>query len=475
MDPFVRVRTTNAPNVVARGGTNVACCHARQQALDFSIGKSGATIESTSSARAYSSQLRVAHNEGKFYCMPGRDSFFSSHTGACVLLGDRKHRSARHMLRLGDILRMGSVGLVISEIRRSDTDSESLSTAQLRSLRAGASTSRVAYSRDGPTAEASVAEGTATGMGWPIADAASQDEGDTDWPNAADDTDTDGEDDELTVRGTSSTGIGASSTTVPQQRGKRALGALGPCCYICYDKHSAEDPLVSPCDCRGDTKYVHVKCLAKWNLTGQGQIFVRTQNLAGTASCSICKAPYNTNAPTLSGESISLMQTWKLPPPSISLVIITQHKQNPNLESMHYQISFSTLLQSRNRGGSDLSAARPLIIGRSSALCDVPIKYRTISGRHAKILMHNGSFYLEDCRSSNGTLLFMQAPKELPFNVPVHVKLGRTVVTLRAKRVRAWARLLRCALALAQKRRSSCFPARKASSSVVVPSRAATQ
>ena len=263
---------------------------------------------------------------------------------------------------------------------------------------------------------------------------------------------------------------------MPQQRSRRgALGALGPCCYICYDKHSAEDPLVAPCDCRGDTKYVHVKCLAKWNLTGQGQIFVRTQNLAGTASCRICQAPYKTNAPTLSGETISLIQTWKLPPPSISLVVITQHKQNPDLESMHYQISFSTLLQSRNRRGTDLSAARPLIIGRSSAQCDVPIKYRTVSGRHAKILLHNGSFYLEDCRSSNGTLLFMQAPKELPFNVPVHVKLGRTVVTLRAKRVRAWARLLRCALILARKRASSCISARKASSSSVVPSRTGIQ
>jgi hypothetical protein len=36
-------------------------------------------------------------------------------------------------------------------------------------------------------------------------------------------------------------------------------------CYMCYETHdTAEDPLVAPCDCKGDTRYLHVQCLQKW-------------------------------------------------------------------------------------------------------------------------------------------------------------------------------------------------------------------
>ena len=38
---------------------------------------------------------------------------------------------------------------------------------------------------------------------------------------------------------------------------------LSPC--RCYETHNTvEDALVAPCECKGDTRYLHVLCLQKW-------------------------------------------------------------------------------------------------------------------------------------------------------------------------------------------------------------------
>ena len=39
-----------------------------------------------------------------------------------------------------------------------------------------------------------------------------------------------------------------------------------PVCYMCFDDENTDDnPLIAPCKCRGDTRYVHVGCLRKWH------------------------------------------------------------------------------------------------------------------------------------------------------------------------------------------------------------------
>jgi len=35
-------------------------------------------------------------------------------------------------------------------------------------------------------------------------------------------------------------------------------------CYICYQSERPDDPLKSPCKCKGSMQYVHESCLAKW-------------------------------------------------------------------------------------------------------------------------------------------------------------------------------------------------------------------
>ena len=63
-------------------------------------------------------------------------------------------------------------------------------------------------------------------------------------------------------------------------------------CYMCYETHdTAEDPLVAPCECRGDTRYLHVQCLQKWyhsSVCGPAARVIRTTGNGAPA----CKVPH---------------------------------------------------------------------------------------------------------------------------------------------------------------------------------------
>jgi hypothetical protein len=59
-------------------------------------------------------QLLVTTHAKSFWVVPAPEAF-SRHSGTCRLLGDRKHPPAPHVLRVGDFLRVGSVGVVVIE------------------------------------------------------------------------------------------------------------------------------------------------------------------------------------------------------------------------------------------------------------------------------------------------------------------------------------------------------------------------
>jgi hypothetical protein len=59
-------------------------------------------------------QLLVTSHNKSYYVVPAPEAF-SRHSGTCRLLGDRKHPVASHTLKVGDFLRVGSVGVVVIE------------------------------------------------------------------------------------------------------------------------------------------------------------------------------------------------------------------------------------------------------------------------------------------------------------------------------------------------------------------------
>lgn len=55
-------------------------------------------------------------------------------------------------------------------------------------------------------------------------------------------------------------------------------------CRICFDSNSANSPLISPCNCKGSSQYIHENCLIQWIASQSINHLKRT--------CEICKADY---------------------------------------------------------------------------------------------------------------------------------------------------------------------------------------
>lgn len=146
---------------------------------------------------------------------------FSRHSGTCVVLGDRNNTSPPYKIKLGDCFRLGSVGVVVSEMRAFNGEEQRLDSNMLQ------------YLKDEALALDSVDDVAAL---------------------AADEGDDRGS---LTERQRSNEGL------------REDFGGVGGgerfICYMCYETHDTpDDPLVAPCECRGDTRYLHVLCLQKW-------------------------------------------------------------------------------------------------------------------------------------------------------------------------------------------------------------------
>jgi len=413
---------------------------------------------------------------------------FSRHSGTCLILGDRTITSPPFQVKVGDCFRLGSVGLVVSELRvdgqpeqRIDAktleflkdealafdtggematlaaDEERMSMSQHyadvlheqlgyvgtveeedeeggggggKKIHGGSSSSVGGMSMDGsinthlmPVEDNAEARNTATGektLTSPTAggDAATTICGEcrTPPPTAGGGGGGDGE-----AGGLSPIGYGGITP------GERFV------CYMCYENHDTEDDaLVAPCECKGDTRYLHVQCLQKWyqaSITGvQTQVIRTTGN--GAPACKICGTAYKTAFRKPDGRRASLLET-ESNGPYLSLVVVTKHDTNPDLFNTKFRLNF-------NSRGPDFTPDNAnddnvITIGRSSS-CNMILDYRTVSTVHARIAYEDGKFYLSDRRSSNGTMVYLQDPLPLPYSHCAKLRMGRTTISLQARR-----------------------------------------
>lgn len=201
---------------------------------------------------------------------------------------------------------------------------------------------------------------------------------------------------------------------------------------MCFDDEDTdENPMITPCKCSGDTKYVHVECLRKWHTAeADNQIcFLSSVD----ATCSVCKTTFKSDFKLKDGRQVKLFKS-SLQPPYISLLVATKHEMAQRLFNTRFQLSFSTLLKPDGRNGT-----RPLLLGRSSG-SDMVLDYRTVSARHAVIRFKNGEFVFTDAGSSNGSYLYMRKPLELSPSQPVQFRLGRSMISMKV--VNKWNRRL---------------------------------
>ncbi len=201
---------------------------------------------------------------------------------------------------------------------------------------------------------------------------------------------------------------------------------------MCFDDEDTnENPLISPCKCRGDTRYVHVNCLRKWHTAeADNQIcFLSSVD----ATCSVCKTTFKSDFKLKNGRLVKLFKS-SLEPPYVSLLVATKHEMAQRLFNTRFQLSFSSILKADGK-----NATRPLLLGRSSG-SDMVLDYRTVSARHATIKFKNGEFIFTDAQSSNGSYLYLRRPVELTPSQPVQFRLGRSMISM--KIVNKWNRRL---------------------------------
>lgn len=205
-----------------------------------------------------------------------------------------------------------------------------------------------------------------------------------------------------------------------------------PTCYMCFDEEdSPSNPMITPCKCLGDTRYVHVECLRKWHTAeADNQVcFLSSVD----ATCSVCKTTFRSDFKLKDGRLVKLFKS-SLEPPYVSLLVATKHEMAQRLFNTRFQLSFSTLLKPDGRNGT-----RPLLLGRSSG-SDMVLDYRTVSARHATIRFKNGDFLFTDAGSSNGSYLYLRRPVELSSNQSVQFRLGRSMISMKV--VNKWNRRL---------------------------------
>jgi hypothetical protein len=104
--------------------------------------------------------------------------------------------------------------------------------------------------------------------------------------------------------------------------GNYDVGApLVGCCKVCLcDESTEEDPLISPCICRGSCEWIHVSCLRNWinsKVKKELSDIVVSYNFS-KFECEICKAPFPKTV-TMKGRVVEMITVEKPQKPYVVL------------------------------------------------------------------------------------------------------------------------------------------------------------
>lgn len=225
--------------------------------------------------------LNIDYLNESYRLLPSSEKF-SAHTGICQILGTKSIRGGKHRIRVGDIIRFGSVGLLVTEI---DTVGLGSSDASLSSSEITNLIQRVICH---------------------------------DALGAADiDSGLDTDDDVCDL----------STTDETKPVGFTQRQSTSAVCYVCYDDSEPGNPLIAPCKCTGDTKYIHLNCLKRWNTNGEKNEICAVLDESNARTCSICKAPYPSKTKVPDGQLVSLLPD-RLNAPSIMFQVVTKHSSS---------------------------------------------------------------------------------------------------------------------------------------------------
>jgi hypothetical protein len=182
--------------------------------------------------------------------------------------------------------------------------------------------------------------------------------------------------------------------------------------------------LISICKCKGTVNDIHLKCLKLWleqKLTTKD--ILNKSGISYTIksfNCEICKEPYpskiNIYLVTIkyNGQFLNLLSYFV--PEGQNYIILESLN---SIKENQYPLSVHILM---------FIDDSPYILGRGHD-SDVRISDISVSRTHAKILLKDKKFYLEDTGSKFGTLVLAKDSIELDENKKI-LQIGRTLVAV---------------------------------------------
>lgn len=190
-------------------------------------------------------------------------------------------------------------------------------------------------------------------------------------------------------------------------------------CRICLLEGSTEDdPLITPCQCKGSIEYVHLGCLRHWIRGRLNFSDTSTSFFYRPLTCELCKAIYpaylHIANDTGHQERVPLVEVPRTQPPFIALENMVRDSHQHSCHGLHV---------------ISLADNKLLKLGRGHE-SDVRIADVSISRCHATIRFHRGQFVLEDHNSKFGTLIAMKKPRALESTGAISIQVGRTVLSL---------------------------------------------
>ena len=181
-------------------------------------------------------------------------------------------------------------------------------------------------------------------------------------------------------------------------------------CRICLIGEEYMDPLISPCNCGGTMKFIHLSCFRKWidSRTSKKQTENSLTYSVKSLTCEISRCPI---LPTIivQNQNVDLLSIQKIEPPYITL-------ESSNSEKNEYNIHLISLNNKNN-----------VRLGRGHD-SDIRISDISVSRCHAIIKYSDGEFVLEDNSSKFGTLIESKEIEMNKDNNSVCLQVGRTLL-----------------------------------------------
>ena len=196
-------------------------------------------------------------------------------------------------------------------------------------------------------------------------------------------------------------------------------------CRICYcDEEEVNSPLVNLCNCSGDVKFIHLKCLSLWLQTKSKLLTLSNERckqlLFSKINCEICQGKF----PEIVFD-INKKKTYQVYKPEDIFSFINNLYNNYIILE-----SFELINQKKIIYIISFDEKNSISIGRGQD-CDVRLADVTVSRMHSLFIRtKDNKIIIKDAGSKFGTLILLQAKKVLIKNKTLSIQIGKIYLNL---------------------------------------------